>query len=222
MKKIRILTILLVVTLVAGASIFYACEKENTILNDIPPTQISEKIAIAKLTKNNKIVHLFLQKDVQEFFSKENFDLHGISSKSTSDAELVFIEVIDNEKNGKEVGLLTRIYYGESNIIETTIISSVLTLEGDVYYYAPPRDGNDSKATDATSKTIVGGTASAVSCTTSDPKCVSDRNGCQPRILLGTCTACTNGGTCTRTTTSVSASTMQPLTNAIQYAVSVY
>ena len=203
----------LLLALLVVVFIFASCEKENTTLNDIPSVPKGGKIAIAKLTENNKIEHLFFQRDVQEFFSKENPDLHGVSSKNISDAELIFIEVVDNEKNGKEVELLTRIYYGESNITETTMISSVLTLEGDIYYYAPPSDDNVSKAI---------GAVSAVSCTTSDATCVGDKNGCQPRILLGTCTACTNKATCTRTTSSYTASTLQPLTNALQYAVFAY
>jgi len=149
----------------------------------------SEGIPIAKLTDKNKIEHLFFQKDVQEFFAKEN-----------PNAKLVFMEVIDD---GKNAGLLYRIYYRESRIAETSIIP-VITLIGDTYYYVPPGGG---------------GSVAKTTCTTSD--CASS-GGCTPAIWTAKCEPCDNGGTCTRTTGYASRGSLSELTDAIQYAVSVY
>jgi len=192
MNKIKILC-----AVIALVFVFGACNKSDTTDESQPiqkTTSQSKMIPIAKLTDRNEIEHLFLQKDIQEFFSKEN-----------SKEKLVFIEIIDNEKNGREAGLLYRIYNKESNVTETTMIA-VLTLEEGIYYYVPPGGGGD----------II---ARSTSCTTSD--CSSESDGCVPSHWTSACTPCNNGGKCTRTTSSVTQA-MPTLTDAIQYAVSVY
>ena len=191
MKKFINITLLLALPFLFFVT---GCKKEDTIESVI---QKSEKIPIAKLTDNNEIEHLFLQKDVQTFFSTGNSDF----SKGNSDGELVFIEVIDDEKNGEDAGLLYRIYYGEHNVAETSIINDVITFEDGIYYYALP-----------------GGGTSKTSCTTVD--CASS-SGCQP-LTNSTCSPCKNGGKCERRTTFVTAIALAPLTDAIQYAVSIY
>ena len=185
----------LLCTAIALVFIFGACNK-NDMENSLQPLQTTtmqnKMIPIAKLTDKNEIEHLFLQKDVQEFFSKEN-----------PNAKLVFMEVMDEEKNGKEVGLLYRIYYGESNITATSL-TLVLTLEGGVYYYVP-----------------IGGGGYAVTTTCTTTEC-SSTTGCQPQSN-NTCSTCPwPGAKCTRTTSSVRGSDLTELTDAIQYAVSVY
>jgi hypothetical protein len=174
------------------------CKRKNAIVNDIPPiqkvTEQDDMIPIAQLTDENEIKHLFLEKDVQEFFSKEN-----------PDAKLVFVEVIDDEKNGDKTGLLYRIYYGKSNITETSL-TLALTLKDGVYYYLQGGDGTQGGS----------GSGWTTSCTTEYSANESD--GCVPKVF-GVCTPCENGGDCTKT---VSTATSKALTNAMRYAVSVY
>ncbi|MDR2980119.1 MAG: hypothetical protein LBV02_06750 [Bacteroidales bacterium] len=185
MKKIKfiIMGILLPVGVFA---LIFSCQKDesNTLLNDIQSIPKNEKMAIARLTENNEIVHLFLQKDVQEFFSKESSAVYGSSSKNISNASLVFVEVKDDNKNDKDAELLYRIYNDESKVTETSI-STVLTLEDGIYYAQ------------------VGRGAQTVSCTTSNSACTQEVNGCVPYGTL--CTKCASGGICTRTVTEVNA-----------------
>ena len=169
MKKIIINLIALFI--LTFAFFITGCKKEEVIL----PIQKSEMIPIAKLTDKNEIVHLFLQKDVQAFFSKGN----SIFSKGNPNEELVFVEVVDYDINDDEAGLLYRIYNSESGVIETSI-SMVVTFEGGIYYVPP------------------GGGGTTVSCTTTS--CTQEVNGCVPYGTL--CTPCKNGGLCTRTVTS--------------------
>ncbi|MDR0363540.1 MAG: hypothetical protein LBH92_00730 [Bacteroidales bacterium] len=171
--------------------IFGACNKND--LQSIQKTTQNKMIPIAKLTDKNEIEHLFLQKDAQEIFSKEN-----------PNAKLVFIEVVDYEKDGSTAGLLYRIYYEESNVSETSIIS-VITLIGDTYYYAVPGGGIS---------------IPKVICTTTD--CSDSSTGCQPQSD-GSCSKCDllGLGKCTRTSTSVTSKSLSGLTNAIQDIVSI-
>ncbi|MDR1199088.1 MAG: hypothetical protein LBK94_08795 [Prevotellaceae bacterium] len=174
MKK----ALMLVAIFAVVGIVINGCKKKDTIVNDIQPTQKiamqDEMIPIAKLTDKNEIKHLFLQKDVQEFFSKEN-----------PDAKLVFVEVINNEKKGNEAGLLYRIYYGKRNVTETSL-TLTLILQNNIYYYLPSGGGSGSGWT--------------TSCTTKD--CASESDGCVPK-MGGGCTPCKNGGDCTRTTSNV-------------------
>ena len=170
----------LTLMIVAIAFIFASCEKENPIMNDIKPIQKGEMVPIAKLTENNEIVHLFLQKDAQEFFSKESSAVYGSSSKNTSNTRLVFVEVKDNNKNDKEAELLYRIYNDETKVVETSI-STVLTLENGIYYAQ-----------------VGGGAGTTLSCTTSNRDCTQEANGCVPYGI--TCKPCSNTlAICTRT-----------------------
>jgi hypothetical protein len=191
MKNILLLVVIAAVVSITG------CNKneEETLNNGMPlkSTIQSEMIPIAKLTEEGEIEHLFLQKDLQESYSKSN-----------PDAELVFMEVMDYDKNGKEVGLLYRIYHPKSRVAETTLIMAI-TLEENIYYFVP------------------GGVGITTTCTTSD--CSGSSTGCQPQSD-NSCSSCpwlTGGGKCTRSTSSNSLKGgMNGLTDAIQYAVSVY
>jgi len=195
MNRIIGIAALLVLTF---AFFVIGCTKEN----DNQPIQKSERIPIAKLTDGNKIEHLFLQKDVKNFYSKGNADVQGYSLKNAPDTELIFIEVVDEGNDGEDIGLLYRIRYEEGTVAETSIISSVLTLEENIYYYVPG-----------------GGGGVKVSCTTSD--CSGSDTGCQPQSD-NTCSKCFWGGTCTRTVSTVTEKSIGPITEAIEYAVSVY
>ena len=66
MKKIRILTISLVVTLVAGASIFYACEKEKITDNLLGPTT------------NNSMVKDY-DAYIEDLIASTGIDIHVLS-----------------------------------------------------------------------------------------------------------------------------------------------
>jgi len=190
MKKALLATVLAL----TFAFFVIGCTKEN----NNQPIQKSERIPIAKLTDGNKIEHLFLQKDVKEYFSKRNADVQGYSLKNAPDAELIFIEVVDEENDGEDVGLLYRIHYGEDNVTKTSIIF-VLTLEGNIYYYKPDGGGGSHSTCEGTG-------------------CESTE--CIPKATGG-CTPCP-WGKCKITTESIKAEELTKLTGAIEYAVSVY
>jgi len=84
-------------------------------------------IPIARITDNNKIELLFLQKDVQELLKIE-----------FPDVELLYIEVYDNKPTDKisEVVLRYKIQDKEKNIMESSIEFSIYKKEK-LYYYAP-------------------------------------------------------------------------------------
>ena len=197
MKKINYITTLLLIF----AFFITGCKKEETILNDtksiqqmIMQNEMIEMIPIAKLSEENEIVHLFLQKDVQDFFAKEN-----------PNQMLVFVEVMDFEKNGKEAGLLYRIYNRGGNITETSMSFLGLVLKEDIYYLP------------IGTRAPVGFTTT---CTTSD--CASETKGCMPNYYNCSCSPCANGGKCTRSTSNLRTATLTNLTEAIIYAISVY
>ena len=110
---------------IALALAFGGCNKSDEMINNAQVTEQKVKIPIAKLTKENGITLLFLQKDAQEFFYKEN-----------PDKKLVFAEVIDCEKDGKKAKLLYRIYDAKNKIAETTMCSGLILV--DDFYYLPP------------------------------------------------------------------------------------
>ena len=181
------------ITLLVFAFFFIGCEKEAMI--EQPVVQENEMIPIAKLTSQNDIQHLFLQKDMQASF------------KDIQEGELVFMEVVDNEKTGENAGLLYRIYYREQGVAVTTLMSSVLTLKGDIYYCAP----------------IEANLSSTISCSTSD--CLNDKGACVPIVDNGhkTCSACISPGKkCTRTISAPLPELWSKLTDAIRDAVSAY
>ena len=135
---------------------FNGCKKEDTMENNnillVQNTKMqSEMIPIAKLTDKKEIEHLFLQKDVQKFFSEER-----------TEEKLIFVEIIDNKELYDEAGLLFRVYNEKTNVSETTI-SFVLTLKDDVYYLV----NNDLEK------------SKGLTCTTSE--CAHEVSGCVPR-----------------------------------------
>jgi len=141
-------------TVIALIFTITSCNKSE-IVNDsnqpiLTTTNPSGMVPIAKLTDANEIEHLFLQRDVQACFSREN-----------PGQKLVFVEVKDDGKNGLEAGLLYSIYYEENAVKETSIIP-VITLRENIYYFVPPG----------------GGSVSKTSCTTSE--CITETKGCQP------------------------------------------
>jgi len=174
-----------------------ACNKDDAVLDNAAPKQKvlkqEEMIPVAKLTDKNEIELLFLQRDVQEFFNREN-----------PDEKLVFVEVQDDNKDGKNAGLLYRIYNANEKVTETSI-SFVVILEKGVYY-AP-----------VTTLQYAGGASGlTISCTTSD--CSYEVYGCIP--YLGTsCTPCDNGGKCTKTTSDSFSYRLTALVRALNYAV---
>jgi len=176
-----------------------ACNKSSdTALNNPPIQKVTaepaiEKIPIAKLTDKG-IELLFLQRDVQECFAKEN-----------PGETLVFVEVQDDNKDGKDAGLLYRIYNEKEKVAETSI-SFVVTLEKGIYY-----------APTATSLQNAGGVGATITCTTDE--CASEQYGCWPDG--GRCTPCLNGGKCTKTVSS-DLTHLTQLVNAVNYASSVY
>ena len=179
-------------TVIALVFVFAACNKSDDMMDNIQTVQKGEMIPIAKLTDNDIIEFLFLQKDVQEFFIKENID-----------KKLIFVEVIDNEKNGEKAGLLYRIYDVKNKVAETTI-NYGLTLVDNFYYLSPMKS------------------SLSVTCTTSD--CASEQLGCIPDDFA--CTECANGGKCTKTVGSVMislarSSVVNATVNATHYAAFV-
>ena len=177
------------ITLLAFAFFFIGCDKEAMI--EHPVVQENEMISIAKLTAQNDIQHLFLQKDMQASF----LDNQG--------GELVFMEVVDDNKNGEEIGLLYRIYYKEQGVAVTTLIPSILTLKGGTYYYSPSDIATYNK----------------VSCSTSD--CTKHLTGCKPS-WGSTCTSCPKKTQkCTRTVSNF-CDEIELMSKIIRNAVAAY
>jgi hypothetical protein len=189
-------------TVIAAAIVFAGCNKIEETTNDgslpLVKAATTEMIPVAILTDDNKIEHLFLQSDVQEFFSTEN-----------PGAELFFVEVvrygnvINDVNDSKSVELLYRVHYAESNVTETSIIP-ILTLKESIIYFVPG-----------------GGGVMKTTCTTSD--CVEKPTGCQPQSD-NTCSKCgwPYYGKCTRSTTSLRSDEKIDIKDAILYAISVY
>ena len=179
-----------------------ACNKDDAALDNAAPKQKvlmqEEMIPIAKLNDKGEIELLFLQRDVQEFFYKEN-----------PDEKLVFVEVQDDNKDGENAGLLYRIF-NEKNEVMKTSISMVVTLEKGVYYVP--------LATTLQNSSI----SFSFSCATSDPTCMKTTSACRPEKKGDRyyCTDCPNNATC-----KASASPNNQLTQlvrAIDYAVLAY
>ena len=183
------------------ASIVAFCN-ENVVLSDMFP--------IARLTNANEIEHLFLQRDVQEYFASKN-----------PNATLVFVEVTEDGTNG-QVGLLFRVYYEENNAVETSF-SLVLNLVGNTYCLALPGSGGGGG--------MGGGGASgnSVSCKTSDSDCVESTHGCTP-WGDSSCNKCPKtADKCEKTVTNsiyIGTTTAHTaysiLSEALYYAVSAY
>ena len=178
------------ITLLAFAFFFIGCEKEAMIEQSV--VQESEMIPIAKITAQNEIQHLFLQKDMQESF------------KDSPEIELVFMEVVDNNKKGENAGLLYRIYNREQGVTTTTLMTSVLTLKGDIYYYDPLET-----------------CTSTISCSTSNTRCKKTEGACFPSGT--TCTDCPwNGGKCITRIAVPAPAVLMTITKTIRAAVAVY
>jgi len=177
MKKTILLALALTFTV-----FFIGCNKEETTE---PMVQENEMIPIAKITAQNDIQHLFLQRDMKEFF----LDIQ--------EGELVFMEVIDSNKNGEEAGLLYRIYNREQGVTTTTLMTSVLSLKGNIYYYDP-----------------IETRTTTVSCTTKD---CDQPSGCAP-TMSGSCT--TGCRHCTVTKTAPLPDSF--IADVIRNAVAVY
>ena len=175
------------ITLLVFAFFFIGCEKETMI--EQPVVQENEMIPIAKLTAQNDIQHLFLQKDMQASF----LDNQG--------GELVFMEVVDNNKNGENAGLLYRIYNREQGVVTTTLMTSVLTLKGDTYYYDP-----------------IDTRGSTIMCTALNLACSVESKGCIPEFR--NCTKCSNGAECYKTIKITYPS--DPIIRIIRKAVAAY
>jgi len=176
------------ITLLVFAFFFIGCEKEVIIEQSV--VQENEMIPIAKITAQNDIQHLFLQKDMQ------------VSFLDNQEWELVFMEVVDNKKTGENAGLLYRIYNKEQGFTTTTLMTSVLTLKKDTYYYDPIKTQT-----------------TTVSCSTSNTKCKKAEGACFPSGT--TCTDCPWGaGSCTRTITAPVP--LEMMIDAIRNAVAVY
>jgi len=188
--------------------VFGACNKSD-VDNVLPIEEATmqskaaaiqtKMIPIAKLTEKNEIEPLFLQKDVQAFFSKEN-----------PEGKLVFVEVVDDKKFGNEPGLLYRIYYANNKTVETSIYF-VLTSKERVYYI---------------SASSLGGRK--ITCTTSDcsdePQgCVpdSDTSCTKCSKILHKCTKTVESEVLADANMALTR-TVSNLRDALRYAVSVY
>jgi len=179
-----------------------ACNKSSDTALNNPPIQKAdvaptiEKTSIARLTDKNEIELLFLQKDAQEFFAKEN-----------PGETLVFVEVQDDNKDGKDAGLLYRIFNENEKVAETSI-SFVVTLEKGIYYVPT--------ATTLQYATEFG--AKSVKCSTTNEMCLYE-GGCVP-TKDGKCKPCPKHGTCTQKGGSLTE--LESAINALAYATSVY
>ena len=200
MKKLFLLLVAI------AALAFSACTRDTNIDNSQEVSALDSfttrsdavegYIPIATVSQKGKIELLFLQKDVQSAFIKENHD-----------RQLVFAEVRDD---GKELGLLYRIYNKTTKVMETSI-SYVIILKDGVYY------------TPSTSLIREGGVNgsrysygySIVTCTGSD--CTNEQ-GCTPNG-----TACTTGcKTCTKHVLNQLTDDFIALTRAIEYGRSIF
>jgi len=189
MKKTTYTTMLLALAM-TFSFFFTGCNKEEMI--EQPVVQETEMIPIAKITTQNDIQHLFLQKDMRESF------------KDSPEIELVFMEVVDDKKTGENAGLLYRIYNREQGVTTTTLMTSVLTLKGDIYYYDPLETR--------------GGT---ITCSTSSNECSRSATDCIPKGTACTkCSSWTDTKPCTKSITAPLPDSF--IADVIRSAVSVY
>jgi len=175
-----------------------ACNKNEMVLDNNTPiqkTQMQEEmIPIAKLNDKNEIELLFLQRDAQEFFAKEN-----------PDEKLIFVEVQDDNKDGKNAVLLYRIFNEKEEVTETSI-SFIVTLEDGIYY-----------APSATTLQTTTTTKTTVTCSTSSIVCQKEPGACQPKGLE--CTRCPGSITCTRGITNTTTTRVVEVVKSVAYAV---
>ena len=177
MKKLFLLLVAI------AALAFSACTRDTNIDNSQEVSALDSfttrsdavegYIPIATVSQKGKIELLFLQKDVQSAFIKENHD-----------RQLVFAEVRDD---GKELGLLYRIYNKATKATATSICYAVILKEG--VYYAP-----------STSLLRKGSVMDSRTVTCKTTECSQDPVGCIPKET--TCTRCSNYRTCEKTVTS--------------------
>ena len=197
MKKI-----FLVVAIATLAS--FACTRFDTSIDNPQETNalnplttradaVEGYIPIATLGQKGEIELLFLQKDIQAAFNKEN-----------PNQQLVFAEVRDD---GKELGLLYRIYNKPTKETTTSICYAVILKDG--VYYVP-----------STILISEGGVRAIVLITCTTSECSQEPKGCMPNG--GACTACDNKGKCEKSVTASLTTDFISLTRAIEYGRSVF
>ena len=174
-----------------------ACNKDDAALDNVAPMQKSpmqeEMIPIAKLTDKGDIELLFLQRDVQEFFNRE-----------FPDVKLVFVEVYDENKNGKDAGVLFQVYYEKEKVAVTLINLSAILNDG-VYFVSQ--------------KSML--SAKTPCCTTNNEQCALAMT-CKPKTdKCGnwSCPSCSNGGSCTKCNSNNTLAQVSTLCRALDYAV---
>ena len=189
---------------------FIGCDKVSDVVDQSTnnSTNTEKRIPVAKLTETNDIELLFLQKDVQKYLLEEMNIMQKNSGEELNNnaKKLVFIDVVDDNMDNAEAGLLYRIYDEDTKIVETSV-SIILTLEDKTYYL---QDDMDYLATAAN--------------TTCKSKDCANSGGCQPVGYY--CSKCKKSdgkeGDCERTTSSGLTNSVKMVMNALQNAALAY
>ncbi|MGI6320141.1 MAG: hypothetical protein ACOXZK_04120 [Bacteroidales bacterium] len=199
MKKINSRKYLVLFVMILSL-VFIACVKEDMTPLDKMANKMSVNVPklafpVAKVSDNGRIEHLFLQYDVQKYFSERNPEL-----------KLNFVEIV-KEVNGK-YGLIYATYDESKKLSEAHLVDVIDYIDGICYYRATVSAPN--------------GYFASVTCKTSARDCSASRSQCSPK-LFGGCEPCKNPNEiCEKTHSSVTSTYLNPITEALYYGINNY